>query len=85
MTQSNVKSSSVDSESVEKDKVRAEDVVFKAPKISQPLASCETAKKDSVKVNSTLSVILFYLSDFCRLPKRSSLEMLARLCQCAAM
>ena len=74
MTQNNVKSSCVDSDSVKKDKVRAEDVVSKDPKISQSIASGETVKKDSVEVNVTLSVISFYLSDFFRLPKTSSLE-----------
>ena len=51
MTQNSVKSSSVDSGSVNRDKVRAEDVGSKVPKISQPIASGETVKKDSVKVN----------------------------------
>ena len=70
MTQNSVRSSSVDSGSVNRDKVRAEDV----PKISQPIASGETVKKDSVEVDVTLFVILFYLSDFLRLPNTSSLE-----------
>ena len=51
MTQNSVKSSSVDSGSVNRDKVRAEDAGSKVPKISQPIASGETVKKDSVKVN----------------------------------
>ena len=74
MTQNSVKSSSVDSGSVNRDKVRAEDVGSKVPKISQPIASGETVKKDSVEVDVTLFVILFYLSDFLRLPNTSSLE-----------
>ena len=74
MTQNSVKSSSVDSGSVNRDKVRAEDAGSKVSKISQPIASGETVKKDSVEDNVTLSVILFYLSDLFRLPKTSSLD-----------
>ena len=60
-TQNSIKSNSADSGSIKKDNVRAEDVI---PKITQPSASGETVKKDSVKVNVSLSLFLSYFSDF---------------------
>ena len=48
MTQNSVKSSSENSGSVKKDKVRAEDVVSKVPKISQPPPISSSAKKIEV-------------------------------------
>ena len=59
MTQNNVKSSSVDSGSVKKDKVMVQDIATKVPKKSQQLAASETVRKDSVKVNISLSFLSF--------------------------